>query len=121
MAEIPCHAVKSPSEAARQPGDPQRHPRAEPWARAASCNTSGLDERELAGGGRPALPRGRASRGRITFATGSLLKDSEKRTAACTRPTPGLPAGPSAPLGTGHGWPKPQEAHGISQRKLRNS
>lgn len=43
MAEIPCHAVKSPSEAARQPGDPQLR------AGAASCNTSGLAERDLAG------------------------------------------------------------------------
>lgn len=48
-------------------------------------------------GGRAALPRGRASRERITFSTGSLLKDSEKRAAARTRPTPGLPTGPAAP------------------------
>lgn len=43
MAEIPCHAVKSPFEAARQPGDPQL------WASTASCDTSGLAERDLAG------------------------------------------------------------------------
>lgn len=46
---------------------------------------------------RAALPRARASRERITFSTGSLLKDSEKRRAVCTRPTLGLPTGPSAP------------------------
>lgn len=43
MAEIPCHAVKPPSEAAHRPGDPQLR------ASAASCNTSGLAERALAG------------------------------------------------------------------------
>lgn len=101
-AEIPCHAVNTtppggpPSAAAPQPGDPRRNLPPEPRARVASCNTSGLAEQELAGGGRPALPRGRASREGITFATGSLLKDSEKRTAACARPTPGLPTGPPA-------------------------
>lgn len=69
---------------------------------------------------RAALPRARASRERITFSTGSLLKDSKKRRAVCTRPTPGLPAGPPAPSAQA-GWPKPREAQGISQRKLQNS
>ena len=101
MAEIPCHAVKSPFEEARQPGGLQLR------ASTASCNTSGLAERDLA----VALPRARASRERITFSTGSLLKDSKKRQAACTRPTPSLPAGPSAPPqhrpgGQSHGKPR---------------
>lgn len=96
VAEIPCHAVKSPFEAAHRLADPQRNLRPELRARTASCNPSGLAERDLAGG-QPALPRGRASRERITFSTGSFLKDSEKRPAVCTRPTSGLPTGPAAP------------------------
>lgn len=123
VAEIPCHAVKPPSAAAHQPGDPQRHLRPELRARAASCNTSGPAEWELVGSGRPALPRGRASRERITFATGSLLKDGEKRTAACTRPTPGLPMGRLPPWaqatdGQSHGTPtaSPKESCKIPSR-----
>lgn len=50
MAEILCHAVKSPSEAAHQPGDPQRNLRPELRASTASCNTSGFAEQDLAGG-----------------------------------------------------------------------
>lgn len=113
MAEIPCHAVKSPFEVAPQLRDPQRNLRPELQARTAECNTSGLTERA-------ALPSGRASRERITFSTGSLLKDSEKRPAACTRQPPGLPTGLPAPS-VQAGWPKPQEALGPSQRKLQNS
>lgn len=50
VAEIPCHAVKSPSEAAHQPGEPRRNLRPELRASTASCNTSGFAERDLAGG-----------------------------------------------------------------------
>lgn len=92
MAEIPCHAVKSPFEAAHQleilsetcnrswgPGQPR--------------GTRGLAERELVDSA--AKRKGLQREDNIFYWKPS--KDSEKRRAACTRPTPGLPTGLSAP------------------------
>lgn len=110
MAEIPCHAVKSPFEAVHQPGDPQL------WASAASCNTSGLAERDLAGSA--AKSKGLQREDNIFYWKPSKRQQEKKGSVHTpdTRPAHWAVC-PSAQAG----WPKPREAQGISQRKLQNS
>lgn len=98
MAEIPCHVVKSLSKqliACRPSAEPVPRASASTTSRNPSSRQAGGQagrqaERELAGG---AAKKKGLQRERITFSTGRLLKDREKRPATRTRLTPGLPTG----------------------------
>ena len=107
MAEIPCHAVKSPFEAALQPGDPQGNLRPEPWPEPPHVTPVGAAKRK-------SLQR------EDNIFSWKLSKRQQKRAAACARPAPGLPTGLSAPSAQA-ARPKPRQAHSIFQRQPVNS
>lgn len=93
VAEIPCHVV-NPFQSGSWLADPQQNlcpePRpAPPHVTQAAGRQAGRQSESW----QAALPERRASRERITFSTGRLLKDREKRPATRTRLTPGLPTG----------------------------